>query len=86
MGGEAGRSQAASDCLQTPGWSPSQVTFIPEQTWDTGLVQHFFCRNWYSVKPQLFRFLEMLALNESSELEPDLARCILYIVVIVCLV
>ena len=31
------------------------------------------------MKPQLFRFLEMLALNESSELEPDLARCISYI-------
>ena len=77
MGGEAGRSQAASDCLQTPGWSPSQVTFIPEeQTRDTEVVKQFSCRNWYSVKPQLFRFLEMLALNESSELEPDLARYI----------
>ena len=77
MGGEAGRSQAASDRLQTPGWSPSQVTFIPEeQTRDTEVVKQFSCRNWYSVKPQLFRFLEMLALNESSELEPDLARYI----------
>ena len=75
MGGEAGRSQAASDCLQTPGWSPSQVTFLPEET---EVERLFVCRNWYSVKPQLFRFLEMLALNESSELEPDLARCILY--------
>ena len=44
----------------------------------TEVEKLFVCRNWYSVKPQLFRFLEMLALNESSELEPDLARCILY--------
>ena len=27
VGGEAGWSEAASDCLQTPGWGPSQVTF-----------------------------------------------------------
>lgn len=38
------------------------------------LLAGVLLRNWYSVKPQLFRFLEMLALNESSELEPDLAR------------
>lgn len=38
------------------------------------LLAGVLLRNWYSVKPELYRFLEMLALNESSELEPDLAR------------
>ena len=38
------------------------------------LVAGVLLRNWYTVKPDLFKFLEMLALNESSELEPDLAR------------
>jgi len=38
------------------------------------LVAGVLLRNWYTVKPDLFQFLEMLALNESSELEPDLAR------------
>ena len=31
-------------------------------------------RNWYTIKPEMFQLLEMLALNESSELEPDLAQ------------
>ena len=34
--------------------------------------RHPCCR--YSVKPELYQLLEMLALNESSELEPELAR------------
>merc|ERR1711915_763997 len=38
------------------------------------LIAGVLLRNWYTVKPDLFKFLEMLALNESSELEPDLAR------------
>lgn len=38
------------------------------------LMAGVLLRNWYSVKPELYQFLEMLALNESSELEPDLAR------------
>eukprot|EP00092_Neocalanus_flemingeri_P031411 GFUD01034116.1.p1 GENE.GFUD01034116.1~~GFUD01034116.1.p1 ORF type:complete len:1998 (+),score=527.07 GFUD01034116.1:71-6064(+) len=38
------------------------------------LVSGVLLRNWYTVKPELFKVLEMLALNESSELEPDLAR------------
>jgi len=38
------------------------------------LVAGVLLRNWYTVKPELFQLLEMLALNESSELEPDLAR------------
>ena len=38
------------------------------------LIAGVLLRNWYTVKPDLFQFLEMLALNESSELEPDLAR------------
>jgi len=38
------------------------------------LLAGVLLRNWYSVKPELYCFLEMLALNESSELEPDLAR------------
>jgi len=38
------------------------------------LVAGVLLRNWYTVKPELFQFLEMLALNESSELEPELAQ------------
>merc|ERR1711963_1008214 len=38
------------------------------------LIAGVLLRNWYTVKPDPFKFLEMLALNESSELEPDLAR------------
>lgn len=38
------------------------------------LLAGVLLRNWYSIKPELYQFLEMLALNESSELEPDLAR------------
>ena len=38
------------------------------------LLAGLLLRNWYTIKPQLFQLLEMLALNESSELEPDLAQ------------
>ena len=38
------------------------------------LLAGLLLRNWYTIKPQLFKLLEMLALNESSELEPDLAQ------------
>lgn len=38
------------------------------------LLAGLLLRNWYTIKPQLFHLLEMLALNESSELEPDLAQ------------
>merc|ERR1719481_597357 len=38
------------------------------------LIAGVLLRNWYSIKPQLYQFLPMLALNESSELEPELAR------------
>ena len=38
------------------------------------LLAGLLLRNWYTIKPQLFLLLEMLALNESSELEPDLAQ------------
>merc|ERR1719384_2439034 len=37
------------------------------------LLAGVLLRNWYTIKPELFQLLEMLALNESSELEPDLA-------------
>ena len=37
------------------------------------LVAGVLLRNWYTIKPEMFQLLEMLALNESSELEPDLA-------------
>ena len=37
------------------------------------LVAGVLLRNWYTVKPELFCLLEMLALNCDSELEPDLA-------------
>ena len=38
------------------------------------LLAGVLLRNWYSAKPELYSLLEMLAINESSELEPDLAR------------
>ena len=38
------------------------------------LLAGLLLRNWYTIKPELFQLLEMLALNESSELEPDLAQ------------
>ena len=37
------------------------------------LMAGLLLRNWYTIKPELFKLLEMLALNESSELEPSLA-------------
>jgi len=38
------------------------------------LIAGVLLRNWYTIKPELFQLLEMLALNESSELEPDLGQ------------
>ena len=74
--GRRGRQESGCFRLSANFWLESfSGYFSPEET---EVERLFFCRNWYSVKPQLFRFLEMLALNESSELEPDLARCILY--------
>ena len=38
------------------------------------LIAGVLLRNWYTIKPEIFQLLEMLALNENSELEPDLAQ------------
>ena len=38
------------------------------------LLAGVLVRNFYNVKPAMFRLLKLLCLNESSELEPDLAR------------
>jgi hypothetical protein len=38
------------------------------------LMAGVLVRNFYTTKPVLFRLLKLLCLNESSELEPDLAR------------
>lgn len=38
------------------------------------LIAGVLLRNWYTIKPGLFQLLEMLAINENSELEPDLAQ------------
>ena len=38
------------------------------------LTSNLLVRNFYPVKPELFKLLHMMCLNESSELEPELAR------------
>ena len=38
------------------------------------LTSNLLVRNFYPVKPELFKLLHMICLNESSELEPELAR------------
>jgi hypothetical protein len=48
------------------------------------LLAGVLLRNWYSVKPELYVFLEMIALNESSELEPDLAKYVCVYIFVVC--
>ena len=41
-------------------------------------------RAFNGVKPECFQLLEVLCINESNELEPNLARCVMLIDTIKC--
>jgi len=70
---EVTHTMSDSDVLAEKKWEERQAGVRLLQTM-CKLVAGVLLRNWYTVKPDLFQLLEMLALNESSELEPDLAR------------
>jgi hypothetical protein len=72
-GGGGGGSRLHQDPRLQSEWERRQDGVRLLQT-TCKLMAGVLVRNFYPVKPALYRLLGLLCLNESSELEPDLAR------------